>query len=311
MRMTTIFLSVLALAGAASAQLVPPPTEAPPATEPVTLPPETAPVNIAPGPGTQAAVPPPAPAPEVFPPYDSLVKRDDKGKLVRIDDLADVAALKANPLVTSEQRDQANAYLAERRLAFEKIIIENLDIVDDLAGKKLDEMNVAERGEGLKWLIEALKPFTAPAAPGKIAIELNKRGVIDAKAMRLNEQISKEYINALRKEITEELAGGPEGKGKNLLAGLSKLIRAEALPEPLGIRRSLFTEAGKNLGSNLAKLSLSGETLSKANAIAKTLTPASSDDARVAAVDSLKDILSLDQRKELLRQAVAQRPKAK
>lgn len=88
---------------------------------------------------------------------------------------------------------------------------------------------------------------------------------------------------------------------------IALLLRTEALDEPLSVRRDLLVEASRGLGQTLPKLGLVGEASTKAQAIAKAITPKMDDDQRFAAMEKLKDALSVDQRKTLLRETVALR----
>lgn len=297
-------LSTLALVGVAQAQLVTPPTEAPAKTEPLPLPAED--VRA---PASEQPVPPPirqAPPADVIPPdlkWESLVKKDDKGNLVRLFVSAHAAAIRVNPLLNDEAKKLANEYLAERRKSFEVRIIENLDIAEDLASDKLLKLDIMNKDD-LKWLKGAREPFTQMPITG----ELVKRGVFTTLQAKVNEKIAKEYSDESLKDAVKH-AEAAAGKPLSKIDQVPILLREQAVDETIFVRRDLLIEASRNLPAIISKLNLEGDAAAKANSVAKGLTKDKTDDERFAAMETLREGLSVDQRRELLRQTIALREK--
>jgi hypothetical protein len=301
-------LSILSLVGVANAQLVTPPTEAPAKTEPLPLPAEdvTAPAN------SQPQMPPirQAPPADVIPPdlkWESLVKKDDKGNLVRLSIPAEAAAIKVNPLLNDEAKKAAAEYLAERREKFEGLVIANLDLVEDLDSDKLLKLDVMDKQQ-LAWLKNAIKPFSQPVAPGPISTELAKRGVFTILQQKVNQKIAKEYSDESLKDAikrAESAAGGSMSK----IQQVPVILREQAVDETLNVRRELLVEASKNLPAIVAKLGLEGDAAAKANSVAKIMTKDKPDSERFVAMEGLRQGLTVDQRRELLRQTIALRAK--
>lgn len=301
-------LLILSLVGVANAQLVTPPTEAPAKTEPLPLPAEdvTAPAN------SQPQMPPirQAPPADVIPPdlkWESLVKKDDKGNLVRLSIPAEAAAIKVNPLLNDEAKKAVAEYLAERREKFEGLVIANLDLVEDLDSDKLLKLDVMDKQQ-LAWLKNAIKPFSQPVAPGPISTELAKRGVFTILQQKVNQKIAKEYSDESLKDAikrAESAAGGSMSK----IQQVPVILREQAVDETLNVRRELLVEASKNLPAIVAKLGLEGDAAAKANSVAKIMTKDKPDGERFVAMEGLRQGLTVDQRRELLRQTIALRAK--
>lgn len=301
-------LSILTLAGVAHAQLVTPPTEAPAKTEPLPLPAEdvTAPAN------SQPQMPPirQQPPADVIPPdlkWESLVKKDDKGVLIRHTVSAEAAAIKVNPLLNDDAKKLANDYLAERRQTFEGLVIANLDLVEDLDSDKLLKLDVMDK-EQLAWLKNAIKPFSQPVAPGPISLELTKKGVFTTLQAKVNQKIAKEYSDEALKDAikrAESAAGGTMSK----IQQVPVILREQAVDETLSVRRALLAEASKNLTAIIAKANLTGDAAAKANAVASSIKSDMSDAQRFVAMEGLRVGLTADQRREILRQAIALRAK--
>lgn len=332
---TTIWAAVLAcgLVGTSTAlgQLVTPPDGPPTPTAPVVLPPrmEKKPMGAPKGPmGGVDPLPGVSRGPQVEPlpvlAYESLVKKDMQNRLVHLKELPDVTALKVNPMLQDAEREKIRPYLDERRKAFERIVIENIDLADELATDRVEKIDFADRASNdAKWLNGAIRPFTATTAgtPKRLSMELKNRGMINDLQRRFNDKIADEYKRAYRDDVSEgHKKAEPKKEGdakqpddkkadarKEAPSMIALLLRTEALDEPLSVRRDLLVEASRGLGQTLPKLGLVGEASTKAQAIAKAITPKMDDDQRFAAMEKLKDALSVDQRKTLLRETVALR----
>ena len=220
---------------------------------------------------------------------------------------AEAAAIKVNPLLNDEAKKLANDYPAERRKTFEGLVIANLDLVEDLDSSKLLKLDVMDK-EQLAWLKNAIKPFSQPIAPGPISIELAKKGVFTLLQQKVNQKIAKEYSDESLKDAikrAESAAGGSMSK----IQQVPVILREQAVDETLSIRRDLLIEASKNLPAIIAKLNLEGDAAAKANSVAKMMTKDKPDGERFVAMEGLRQGLTADQRRELLRQTIALRAK--
>lgn len=195
-------IGLIALAGICSvsvAQLVTPP----PATNPAI----DANIPKAPPP-PPVSVPPPAPPPVRAKPVREEIPnlpwkewdKDDKGVVKPIDEPLDLAALRRNPYVSPEMMSKIEAYLPERRASMQRIIIENLDLVE-----KIDD--VFERvnlGAGNRESVGEVVRVTKPLQTTSLAVDLKNRGIIDEKAMGFNARITTAYNKAVVPPVKED-----------------------------------------------------------------------------------------------------------
>lgn len=186
-------------------------------------------------------------------------------------------------------------------------MIANLDLVEDLDSDKLLKLDVMDKQQ-LAWLKNAIKPFSQPVAPGPISTELAKRGVFTILQQKVNQKIAKEYSDESLKDAikrAESAAGGSMSK----IQQVPVILREQAVDETLNVRRELLVEASKNLSAIVAKLGLEGDAAAKANSVAKIMTKDKPDSERFVAMEGLRQGLTVDQRRELLRQTIALRAK--
>jgi hypothetical protein len=310
-RFCVVLSSILSLTAAASAQLVTPPTDAPPKTEPLPIPAEEvrppAPSGIQTFPSINTA--PPADAIPADLKWDKLAKYDEAGKLIRLRVPAEAAAIAANPLLNDQVRAAANEYLVERLRTFENLVITNLDIVEDFDSDKLAKLNVRDK-EQLGWWTGASAAFKPPAAPAGISVELSKRGVFSSLQAKVNTKIAKEYVDTQYKDTLK----ATEAVLDRTLATLETvplLLREQAVSEPLQVRSNLLLEASWHLAAILPSLKLEGEVATKAKGVVAAIAAAKSDADRLAAMESLRTVLTVDQRRAILKQSIALRPAGK
>ncbi len=290
----------------AMGQLVTPPLPAPEPTPAPELPPHY--VKPPPTPGVDMPTPeqardqiktmgggkrPEEPLPDLV--YQSLVKRDEAGKLARLKEPSEIAALAVNPMLDDEAKKRIVPALAERRAAFERAIIDNLDLVERIDAGFIEQSNLIERGKDGTSVINTIKPLRPPAAPGPIHVDFVKQNVLSRDQGRFNKKISDEYDNAARTEgVTKD-----GDKAKDAQALLHRYVRS-SVDEPMMLYHAMLEEAAPNAGAILGKLSLSSEALQGA----KGALGAGAEGVKKALAT-----LTLDQRKEFLRQVVATRAK--
>ena len=126
----------------------------------------------------------------------------------------------------------------------------------------------------------------------------------------MNLKIAKEYTDEAWKD-TRKTLNAAAGHSLTKVEEVPYILREQALSESIQTRRNLMVEASKHLGQILPKLNLAGEAATKAQDISKKLSPTATDAERFAAIESLKPVLTIEQRREMLRQAIALRNTAK
>jgi len=303
-----IISTALALAAASSAfaQMVPPPSETPapeksiPVTPPAPIP-TVSPMEVKPMP---VAPPKAKQAPVVLPklPYEAIVKKGPDGKVIRLSEPVEYAALKANPMVLPKEREQLADYLKQRQKSFEIIVADNLDLVEKIEGGIFENIPLDEeaRKKNLMELVNVAKPLKPDAAPKPIYLDLRDKQTFSREQAEFNRTISSEYYQAIIAEVSDG------GAARNIA-----LAYKQYLDEPIYYHRLMKIEAAGKIDSLLPALKLEGDASSKANAAAAKAKGAKSDAEKVAAIDELNQALTLDQRKALLKGVIESRVEKK
>ncbi|HYE63163.1 MAG TPA: hypothetical protein VD997_14305 [Phycisphaerales bacterium] len=303
-RTAIVSTALLLSATSAMAQMVtPPPAEAPAPEKgiPVTPGPQQPIPTVPPGqitinPTRPAQKAQPAPLPNV--PYKSIVQKGTDGKVVRLSEPAEYAALKNNPLVMDKERERLGDYFAQRKAAFENIVADNVDLVEKVEGGIFETIPLStteEKRANLKKLLDVSQPLKAPAAPKPLAEDLKEKQVLTDEQARFNQKISKEYTDAI---IMEQKLDATRG--------LAMLYKA-SLDEPMYYHRQMKIEAAGKLDALMPALKLEGDAATRAQAAASKAKGAKTDADKEAAMNELYQALSVDQRKALLKAVIESR----
>jgi len=188
-------LVVLASGSVASAQFVtPPPASNPdpdktiPKAPVVTTPPPAAQPAATAAPKVERAKPQHEPIPNL--PFKEWEK-DASGNLLPLSEPLELAALRRNPLVTPDTMMKIEAYVPDRRKSMERVVIENLDLVERIDQGLFEQANFNDK-KSVGEVVSITKPLTTPS----FASELKNRQIIDDKAFGLNSRITTAYTKA-------------------------------------------------------------------------------------------------------------------
>lgn len=177
----------------ALAQFVTPP----PATNPT--PEKEIPTAPTPPPPPPAAADPPQPRIERARPAREPIpdmpfkewEKDASGVLVPLTEPLELAALRRNPLVTPDVMAKIDAFFPERRKSMERIVIENLDLVERIDQGLFEKTDFNDKAS-VGQVVSTTKPLTTPS----LASDLKNRQIIDDKTFGLNSRITTAYTKA-------------------------------------------------------------------------------------------------------------------
>lgn len=251
-KISSLLLALGMACAAATAQVAPPP----PAQE---TKPETAPAQPQTAPPAQRPQPAaPRRGVESIPtniPYPKLAQRGEDGKIIRLRDLPDVIALRANPTVGPRSVDAIMPVIYGRRARFEMLVIENLDLLWNLRDGAIHSTDMNDLAS-LAALTETIKPLVGRTT---LTEELTNRGILTRVQGGMNEHIVREYKQAISDEI--QLQQGSDGMMEFLRFILEDSIQ-EADIAYYGLMVELKVQAAKlleELGMSSPELSaLSG-----------------------------------------------------
>lgn len=298
-KITCLFLALGLACSAVSAQVAPPPPaeeEKAPAAQPQQQPqqparPAARPAAERPQPGAAQRLPQ---LPTNIP-YPKLAQQGEDGKIVRLKDLPDVVALKANPTVGPKSVDAIMPVIYGRRARFEMLVIDNLDLLWSLRDGAIHSTDMNDLNS-LAQLTETIKPLVGKTT---LSEELTNRGILTRVQGGMNEHIVREYKQAIADEI--QLAEGADGMMEFL-----RFILEDSIHEASLAYYGMMVELTVN-----AKELLEGAGL-KSEAVA-ALSGAVSDDAderdeQVERMDAALRTMSVDDAIKLLSHMRDNRP---
>lgn len=246
----------------------------------------------------------PAPAPEPLPTdvaWDMLVKRGSDGKLQRLAVPTERAAFDANPKIDAGTREKIAPYLKERKEAWERSVVANLDLYEKLMYEQLDALDLKDT-TSVRAVTNSMKPFTQPAAPGSLTTELSKRNLVSNMQKNVTLKIASEYDKAVKEEDKAANEGG------NKTSAMAQVLRSNlktAMLEATNTLDDLWVEASKGLSKTATTVAISGPSVDAV----KALPESASREQRLAAMKKLTSELTLQQRQHLLRTTIEQRGK--
>lgn len=265
-----------------------------------------------PAPPPRPATPPPRnpnrPKPVEIPlpdlSYTSLIAKDAAGNVKVLQEPVDLAALKVNPMITDEERAAMAAYLAERKAAFEKVVIGNLEILDQIENGLLETTDWSSR-DSFSPVVQATKPLMPPNTPKPVSVELEQRSMMNIQQKAFNAKIAKEYRDAIA--MPRPAAGAPAEEVKEHQRRVIAAAMRDALDESLQTYHALMREAAPRVPQILPTLGLDAAIAADASTRATALLKATEDAAKMQAMRELLRILPAEQRKALFEKSIAMR----
>lgn len=205
-------LALSVMSATANAQVAPPPTE-PAQDQPTYTPP--------PKPEPKPAATPSEPQPqesfearrrdrntEDLPtnvPYPKLAQPGPDGRIRRLRQLPDIAALRSNPNVGPKSVENIMPLIYLRRYKMETAVIDNLDLYWELTGGLIADMNMGNINE-MGRVADMMKPLVPEVT---LSQDLLNRQILTRVQGGMNKYIVNEYKKAITDEI--QVLDGEEG----------------------------------------------------------------------------------------------------
>src|SRR5262245_27630013 len=162
-------------------------------------------------------------------PFKSLVERDAAGNVLPLREPIEWAALRNNPLITRDELARIEPVLKERRRIFDRLVIENLDLAEQIDGGLFEKTDLGGN-QGFAKLIDTSKPLR-PGDLLPMSRALLKKGLLSPEQESLNNKIAQEYKLAT-------MPRAPEGANPQQRAEAAR--RSLALLYKLGMDEPLF-----------------------------------------------------------------------
>lgn len=287
LRARAVLLCLLVPAAAAVGQLVTQPPEHAPRPE------DRIAINRTGGrPGEH---PPAAPVPA----FRSLRQRDADGHVIPLREPIEWAALRNNPLVTPDELARIEPELAARRRIFDRIVIENLDLAEQIDEGLFETIDLTNNKAFTK-LLDVSKPLR-PEDMVPMSRALLKKGLLSKDQEGLNNKIAQEYRQAIMPEAPPD--ANPAQKGALARRSLA-LWYKQGLDEPLFELRRLRLAAARSLPKSIPSLNLDAAAALAVTKLAEGIRPGIDEKTTIDQMNQINARLTLEQRKQLLRAAI-------
>jgi len=209
-------------------------------------------------------------------PYLKLAVRGKDGRIQRLYQLPDIAALRSNPTVGPKTIDYMMPFVYERRNRFEVKIINNLDLYWGLTGTLIDGLDMSNMND-LGKVAEMLKPLVEKTT---FTQEMINHGILTRVQGGLNRKIVNEY----KKEITDEIQVLSENGG---LSEVMRFVMNDSILESKITYHEMVAEAMGNISQLVEKAGLTSKE-------AQALVAYEQDIDLTDVVKSIKDIHAFD-----------------
>lgn len=282
----------------ASGQLVTPPGDKPAATVVVASPPEPR--------ETYLPINPDQPRPSdhgYLPdlPYESLIVRDAGGRLIPVRGDPHVLALSRNPLLDDSSVQRFQAAIAERRLRVDRLVIDNLDLVQRALDGEIARADLSDR-ESIAAVVAIVQPFMEI---GHLTNDLNAQQLLTDQQYGFNWKIVREYEQAMQMQVMSDANANPDGPSE--MTAATRLIGKNFLLEPLEEFENMLREAAGRIDQAMAGIELSATTTGLAVPLRERIREQRQREAGIAAMRELFALMNLDQKRMLLENVVATR----
>lgn len=294
------------LAAPAFAQIVTPPPAKAPAIDDhlVKMPPLPAP-RATPPQVVQTPIKITKPKPQVVEAPDlkfqSIVQRDASGNLIPLAETVDLAALRNNPALKPGFMDDIASLLSERKAAFQRVAIDNLDIVEKIDAGAIEKADYTSK-QGITDIVNMLKPLVPKAVPEPLTKDLLEKEKITPEQAAMNRKIMKEYQDALIPPATPADASKAdrEARTAKVIGAIQHANVSEVMLTFDALRLAALTNIDRCLPEGL-----DASKVGVVKAAAKGISAKSPQADISKAWQVLDTNLSIDQRRDVLRKAAA------
>lgn len=311
----SVAAGLVLMSGTAWGQVAPPPTPAPAATPEFVPPPPAPPVS----PDAKKPITPVNSTPKLppTPPW-----RGTDGKLDEPTEPIFWASIKRNATVAKTEMDRVGPYLTARKRNYEKIVIDNLDLMrrvtdgliekSDMVPRKRGEKDDPNAPKGMSGVMAVLRPL----AGNNIREDIKARGILTRIQATTNEDVRKDYA----RNKSEDWSKGntvpenatPEQKKEATTKAQQHTLRQQLyfwIEESSWAYNWMLEETASNIEQVLPKTKLDAATQKKFAEGMKKAVASEAPAARYAALREVARTLTVEQEREVLTANAMLRPK--
>jgi hypothetical protein len=215
----------------------------------------------------------------------------------------EVAALRVNPLIGPEGMEKIAGYLRDRELAFERLAVNNLDVVESVENGLFRDVDLVNKAAESQEKLKVLKPIFPPSSPPPLTSDLKSKGLIADMAARFSmERIMKEYVDGLLGVTPGMDQAERQKRGANTLMVVTQMQTEETMFAYKRVaRRAMADFAG-----NATKAGLSADTIANAKGAVANLNADMPLDQAHKVYRDVTAGWTLDQRRAFLNAALEQ-----
>jgi hypothetical protein len=292
-----VLLAGAALAAPTQAQVTTPPGPKPEPTAPYTPPPAP------PAPPPRPARPAREVAPDVD--YNPITERDTSGAIIPLTEPPEYVAMAHNPLINLPMMIRIAPQFYTRRMAVERLVIDNLEIMREIEGGMIEQMRMGDE-QGMRDASSKISAFTTNDEIGPyLSAHLDEAGITGHAVNLLTAKIRGEYENDLTKEA---MASKPTADGATGLDQMMQKVLRMSVTEHEYFYRRLMMDAADQFSAVLPQLGLDGAAADAVRPLAERLEVEGDLDARAALIRQVFDLFDAETRKRALELTVELRP---
>ncbi len=304
------FSMLAGLSAPAWGQVVtPPPSEVAPVDEHIEkmpVPPPRPDVQAQPVQAQPVAARQPIQLPDL--PYEPLAQKDEAGNFKPLTEPLQMAALRASPTIEDKNKffEDIRPFLAERNLTVHTVFISNLDLLERVDDGVFEKVNLRDQAS-IKQLLEVTKPFLPPAAPDGLLEGLKKAGKLNDVQHAFAAKIARDYTLTLNPPPPE---GGDEAeKARISMSRAAQLLKNGSLEEYTFLYNQAKKASIENFDAVLGLMeSLDEAKKAEVAKIGQAIAAAGTHDEKFTALRGLRDVLTLEQRKEWMKHCLIMIP---
>ncbi len=242
-------------------------------------------------------------------PFESLAQKDEAGNFKPLSEPIQLAALRVNPTIEDKAKffEDIKPILAERSLNVQNVLVSNIDLlerVDDGVFERVDFKDAAS----IKQLLEVTKPFLPPAAPKSLLEELRDTGKLTPVQFAFTaNKIIRDYTLTINPAPTEGLDSTQQARVSMQRA--AALLKNGSIEEYIFIYNQAKAAAAENFDTVVGMMEGMDEgKKSELAKVSESVKAASTKADKIAALRPLRDVLTIDQRKEWVRHCLIMIP---
>lgn len=289
----SFILALCMAAGSASAQLVTPPEEAGPGIEYERPESGAAPVRLQADNYDNIS-------------WESLIERDDNGKIIPLDIPADWAAFYQSPLKDEDDVENFKIVLEFRTRRLQQEAIDSIDVIHEVDAKDLiGEIVGAAGGEESQMRLQSIVGLLQPLMTrDSIANEMLAAGQLNNRQTGLIVLIARQYKGELLDEVRDTFEPVPGSELSQVDVLLQQAFRQQ-MDELLYCYRQLLVETAPVAAESIAAMDIEDERKGTLLRKVRELDAAGSDEQKVAIMRELLEDLGTGDRQELLSAGLA------